>query len=245
MSDQPQVELHLHTLSHPCLTARAALEKKGVAFEEVEMPMGNHHDEMEAIYGEGRGTVPGMTINGEQVHGSTAILARLEELYPENPLYPEGVADAVREAELWGDGEYQDLGRRLPWAALHFRPEATGSFAGAGPLDPAGVDFAIQTIRASWKLLSITAERTAADLAGLPTMVEQIEGFAAEGLLGGLEPTAADLQIGATTRVLLTIGDLDPVFDGTKIREVALRLFPDYPGRIPAGAYPAGWVTTG
>ena len=245
MADQPQVELHLLTLSHPCLTAKAALEKKGVAFEEVELQMGNHHDEVEAIYGEGRRTVPAMVIDGEQVHGSTAILARLEELFPDNPLYPEGVADAVREAELWGDGEYQDLGRRLPWAALHFRPEATGSFAGAGPLDPAGVDFAIQTIRASWKLHSISAERTAADLTGLPAMVERIEGFASEGLIGGPEPTAADLQIGATTRILLTIGDLEPVFDGTTIREVALRLFPDYPGQIPAGAYPAGWVTTG
>ena len=76
-------------------------------------------------------------------------------------------------------------------------------------------------------------------------MVERIEGFASDGLIGGPDPTAADLQIGATTRILLTIGDLEPVFDGTTIREVALRFFPDYPGKIPAGAYPAGWVTSG
>jgi len=238
----PEIQLHLLTLSHPCLTAKAALEHKGIAFEEVIMPMGEHHEEMERIYGEGRVTVPGMTVDGETVHGSTAILARLEELVPENPLYPEGIADRVREAELWGDGEYQDLGRRLPWAALHFRPEATGTFAGAGPLDPAGVDFAIATIHSSWKYHSITAERTAADLAALPAMVEQIEGFASEGLIGDREPTAADFQIGATTRILLTIEDLEPVFDGTMIQEVALRHFPDYPGRVPAGAYPTGWV---
>ena len=241
MSD-PEIKLHLLPISHPCLTTKAALDHKGVAYEEIVMPMGEHREKMEEIYGEGRATVPGMTIDGEKVHGSTAILARLEEVFPENPLYPEAVAEGVREAELWGDGEYQDLGRRLPWAALHFRPEATGTFAGAGPLDPAGVDFAISTIHSSWKFHSITAERTAADLDALPGMVETIERFASEGLLGGEEPTAADFQIGATTRILLTIGDLEPLFEGTAVREVALRHFPDYPGQIPAGAYPAGWV---
>jgi glutathione S-transferase len=245
VSGPADVQLHLLTLSHPCLTARAALDHKGVAYEEVVMPMGEHREEMAQLYGEGRSTVPGMTVDGERVHGSTAILARLEELVPGNPLYPEGIADQVREAELWGDGDYQDLGRRLPWAALHFRPEATGTFAGGDPLDPAGVDFAIATIRASWKYHSITAERTAADIAALPGMVERIEGFAAEGLLGGGEPTAADFQIGATTRILLTIDDLEPVFQGTTIREVALRYFPDYPGTVPAGAYPTGWVRPG
>jgi glutathione S-transferase len=238
----PEIELHLLTLSHPCLTAKAALDRKGLAYEEVVMPMGEHQDEIERIYGEGRRTVPGMTIDGEAVHGSTAIQARLEELFPENPLYPEPIADRVREAEIWADGEFQDLGRRLPWSALHFRPEATGTFAGAGPLNPAGVDFAIPTIRSSWKYHSITAERTASDLAALPGMVEQIEEFAREGLIGGEEPTAADFQIGATARILLTIGDLAPVFDGTAAREVALRHFPDYPGEVPAGAWPAGWV---
>ena len=238
----PEIQLHLLTLSHPCLTAKAALERKGVAYEEIVMPMGEHHQEMEEIYGEGNRTVPGMTVDGEKVHGSTAIQARLEELFPGNPLYPEGIADRVRKAELWADGEYQDLGRRLPWSALHFRPEATGTFAGGGSLDPAGVDFAIQTIRSSWKYHSITAERTAADLETLPGMVDRIEEFAAEGLVGGEEPTAADFQIGATTRILLTIGDLDPVFEGTTAREVALRHFPDYAGEIPAGAWPESWV---
>ena len=73
---------------------------------------------MRAIYGEERHTVPGMLVDGEPVHGSRAILARLEELVPEPVLYP---SDAVREAERWGEQELQDLGRRLPWGALHFR----------------------------------------------------------------------------------------------------------------------------
>ena len=38
---------------------------------------------MQEIYGEGHSTVPGMLIDGEPVHGSRAILARLEQLSPE------------------------------------------------------------------------------------------------------------------------------------------------------------------
>jgi hypothetical protein len=61
-------------------------------------------------------------------------------------------------------------------------------------------------------------------------------------VLDGDEPTAADLQIGATIRVLLTIGDLEPLMAGRAAERVARRWFPDYPGEVPAGAYPAGWV---
>src|SRR5437764_7136660 len=108
-------------------------------------------------------------VDGEPVHGSRPSLARLGQLAPGPPLYPEPIADAVREAERWGDKELQDLGRRLPWGALHFRPEAVGTFAPPyQPLDPAGTDFAIRFGRGMWKYHRITAERLADDLAGLP-----------------------------------------------------------------------------
>ena len=197
---------------------------------------------MRRVYGEDRTTVPGMVIDGEAVHGSRAILARLEELAPEPALFPADRADLVREAERWGDVELQPLGRSLSWGALHFRPEAVGTFGGGGPLDPAGTDFAIRAIRATWKYHGITCERLAADLAGLPEKLDQVDAFAAEGALGGEQPTAADLQIGATLRVLLTLGDLRPLIEGRPGEEIARRWFPDYPGDVPAGAFPAGWV---
>lgn len=238
----PEITLHILPPSHPCLTAKAALAYKGLDFEEVILEMGNQGDRIEEIYGEGRRTVPGAIIDGQPVHGSTEILKRLDELVPEPSLYPEPVADRVREAELWADGEFQDLGRRLPWSALHFRPEAMGTFSGGEPLDPAGTDFAMKFVRSTWKWHGITAEGLAADLAALPSMVAEIEAFAEQGLIGGENPTAADFQIGSTVRILSTIRDLDPVLDGTVAREVAFRNFPDYPGEIPVGAIPAGWV---
>lgn len=238
----PTLTLHALPPSHPCMTAEAALRLKGLEYERVDLPPGPHVEEMARIYGEGRTTVPGLLVDDEPVHGSRAILARLEEIAPSPSLYPEPIADAVREAERWGDDELQDLGRRLPWGALHFRPEALGTFGGGEPLDPAGTDFAIGFVRGSWKYHNISAARLAEDLAGLPAKLDHADALVADGLMGGEQPTAADLQIGATLRVLSTLGDLAGLLDGRPSVAVARRLFPDYPGAIPAGALPGGWV---
>lgn len=120
----PELILHGLAPSHPCLTAEAALRYKELEYERIDFNPGQHVEEMQRIYGEGHSTVPGLLVDGEPVHGSRAILARLEQLAPAPPLYPESIGDAVREAERWGDEELQDLGRRLPWGALHFRPGA-------------------------------------------------------------------------------------------------------------------------
>jgi glutathione S-transferase len=239
MSAQPELVLHAVPPSHPCMTAEAALRRKGLEYERIDFQPGRHAEEMPKIYGEGNATVPGMLVDGEPVHGSRPILAKLEELSPDPPLYP---SDEVKEAERWGDEELQDLGRALPWGAMYFRPEWMGTFGGGGTLDPAGTDFAIRLVRATWKYHRITAERLAADLAGLPAKLEHVDELASDGVIGADEPNAADLQIGATLRVLLTVGDLRPLIEGRPADRIARAWFPDYAGDIPAGAYPAGWV---
>lgn len=238
----PAITLHVLPPSHPCLTAEAALRRKGLEYERVVLRSGRHGEAMEEIYGAGHATVPGMVVDGEPVHGSRAITAKLEELAPEPSLFPADKADAVREAEAWGDTELQDLGRRLPWSAMHFRPEAMGTFGGAEPLDPPGTDFAIRFVRAAWKYHGITSVRIAEDLAGLPAKLDHVDALIADGTIGGDEPNAADLQLGSTLRVLLCVGDLHPLMAGRPLEELARRWFPDYPGLVPAGAYPADWL---
>jgi glutathione S-transferase len=238
----PTLTLHAVGPSHPSMAVDTALRLKGLEFERIDLVPGEHPAAMEKIYGAGNSTVPGLVIDGEPLHGSRAIFARLEELEPAPPLFPEGIADEVLEGERWGDEELQDLGRRLPWGALYFRPEAMGTFGGAGQLDPAGTDFAIRYVRATWKYHGITAERLAGDLAGLPEKVRRIEAYAAAGVIGGDVPNAADLQIGSTLRVLLCVADLHPLLEGGVAERIARAWFPDYAGEIPVGAFPAGWV---
>jgi glutathione S-transferase len=237
----PTLTLHAVPPSHPCMTVAAALELKGLEFERIDLAPGEHAEKMPAIYGEGNSTVPGLLVDGEPVHGSRTILARLETLEPEPTLYP---SDEVREAERWGDEELQDLGRRLPWGALHFRPEAMGTFAGAAPLDGPGTDYAIKFVRASWRYHGITAARLQDDLAGLAAKIAHIEQLAQDGVIDGEQANAADLQIGATIRVLLPIADLRPPLAGSAAERIALRFFPEYRGEVPANAYPAGWAPT-
>jgi glutathione S-transferase len=239
---QPKLVLHMLPPSPPCMTAEAALAYKGLEYERVALVSGRHGEVLEPIYGEGRTTVPGLLVDGDPVHGSRAILEALEQIAPEPTLYPEAIAADVREADRWGDSEFQDLGRRLPWGALHFRPEAMGTFAGAGALDGPGTDYAMRYIHASWKYHKITAARLHDDLAGLPDKLSHIEALARDGVIGADTPPAADLQIGATLRVLLVCADLRPLIEGGAGEAIARRWFPDYPGEIPAGAYPAGWV---
>ena len=222
------------------MTVETAIRLKGLSFERVDLPMtGEHPARMQELYGEGNSTVPGLLVDGEPVHGSRAILRRLEEIEPEPTLYP---TEEVVEAERWGDEELQDLGRRLPWGALHFRPELLAAIGGGEPLDGPGTDYAIRFVRGAWGYHGITAERLADDLAGLPAKLDHIESLARSGVIGGETPNAADLQIGATVRVLLPIGDLRPLIEGTAAEEIALRHFPAGSGGLPPGAYPAGWV---
>jgi glutathione S-transferase len=236
----PAITLHVLPPSHPCKTAIKALELKGLEFERVDLAAGPHVEEMTRIYG--APTVPGMLVDGEPVHGSRAILARLEELVPDPPLYPADKSEAVREAERWGDEELQDLGRRMPWGSLHFRPEALGTFGGAGMLDPAGTDFSIRTVRAAWKYHGITAQRLYDDLQGLPAKLDHVDTLIAEGVIGGEAPNAADRQIGATMAVLTCVGDLEAMLEGRPATRLGEQWFPGRQGHIPAGAFPAGWV---
>ena len=235
----PTITLHAVPPSHPCMTVAAALELKGLGFERVDLPHTERLEQMQEIYGEGNSTVPGAVIDGEPIHGSRAIMARLEQLAPKPSLYP---SEAVREAERWADEELQDLGRGLTWGAMYFRPESMGTFAGGPPLDAPGTDFAIKFVRATWRYHGITAVRVHEELAGLPAKIRHVEQLARDGVIDGAQPNAADLHIGATIRVLLPIADLRPLFAGTTAERIAMSLFPSYPGEVPAGAYPAGWV---
>ncbi len=224
------------------MTVEAAIRLKGLPYERVDLPItGEHPARMQEIYGEGNTTVPGVLVDGEPIHGSRAILERLEAIEPEPALYPN---DEVREAERWGDEELQDLGRRLPWGALHFRPELLAAIGGGEPLDGPGTDYAIRFIHGAWGYHRISAARLAEDLAGLPEKIAHIEELARSGVIGGEEPNAADLQIGATIRVLLRIADLEPLLADTAAERIALRHFPAGKGGLPPGVYPAGWVPT-
>ncbi len=239
---QPQITVHVIPASHPCRTVIEAVRLKGLEHELVTLGPGEHNAVLEEIYGEGNTTAPGLTVDGRTAHGSLAALALLEEIAPEPSLYPEPLAERIREAERWGDAELQDLGRWFSWGSLHFRPERLSTFGGGEPLDPAGTDYAIKFIRGAWRYHGLSAVRIVEGLAGFPAKLDHVDELIAEGVIGGERPNAADLQIGATLRVILNVGDVAPMIEGRPAEEMARRWFSDYEGSVPAGAFPRAWL---
>ena len=82
-----------------------------------------------------------------------------------------------------------------------------------------------------------------ADLAALPRQLERIDGWIAEGLLGGEQPNAADLQIGAIIRLLMSVGDVRPLIAGRPAAQLT-RYFPPIAGELEAGVLPAEWLAS-
>ena len=64
----------------------------------------------------------------------------------------------------------------------------------------------------------------------------------AEGVLGGEQPNAADLQIGSALRLLLSFADTRPLIDGRPCAVLAEHGFKPLAGGVPAGVLPAAWI---
>ena len=239
-------KLYVVNGSHPCATVARALELKGIPYKVVEWPPPMHAPLQRMRFG--NRTVPSMVFDdGEKLQGSRALLRRIEEMVPEPPLWPAD-ADArakVEAAEQWGDEVFQPIGRRLLWPAMKRRPSAMKSYTKDSKLPLPGF-----MVTASAPLISRIEIRmndagddnARADLAAMPDHLDKIDGWIAEGVMGGEQPNAADLQIATTLRLLMTLGDLRPLIESRPAGQLALRLFPQGAGETPAGTLPADWL---
>ncbi len=130
MNDKP-VLWHI-PVSHYNEKARWALAYKGVEHERRAPPPGLHIPIAMAVTRSTRSmTFPVLQLDGRGIGDSTAIIAALEQRYPEPPLYPEDPAERVRALEL-EDYFDEQLGPQLRLLAWH---ELTTSDDGPG-MDP-------------------------------------------------------------------------------------------------------------
>ncbi|EHN12508.1 Glutathione S-transferase zeta class [Patulibacter medicamentivorans] len=234
--------------SHPCATVERALALKGIDHRVVEWPPPLHAPLQTLLFR--RRTVPGIRFDGgERVSGSRAILRRLDELVPEPPLLPSDPAarERVLEAERWGDEVLQAVVRRVLWYALGERPTAIPSFQEHSrlPIPKAALPLMSPMIVAvEQRMNHATPAGARADLADLPGHLDRIDGWLADGTLGGARENAADLQIAASLRLLMTLEDLREPLAARPAGQLALRIFPQFDGHVPAGTLPADWLTS-
>jgi glutathione S-transferase len=240
-----RAKLYVLPGSHPCAVVEAALALKSLPYDRVDLlPMS------QVLIGPlryGGTTVPGLRLNGERLVGSRAILRRLDVLVPEPALLPPVGSPTyapVLEAERWGDEVFQGAPRRIIDLSFLRRPYAMLSYAGDAKLPlPASLMRPAVPLTARLMAIKNKAHEDAVreDVAALPGQLDRIDGWIADGLLGGKQPNAADLQIGSTIRLLLTLGDVRPLVEGHPAAELA-RYFPPMVGEVEAGVLPAAWL---
>lgn len=240
-----KAKLYVVAASHPCFAVKRALELKGIAYKRVEWPPTVHVPMQRLRFS--RGTVPGLTLDGERLIGSRSIMHRLDELRPEPPLYPAETEARrkVEEADRWGEEVLQALARRMTWWTLRKRPRAITSYGEDSQLplpDFATVASAPVIIRIEWRINQVSDAVTKQDIGELPSHLDRIDGWIAEGTMGSPAPNAADLQIGSSIALLNTVADLRPLLEGRPCLSAALREFSDFPGQMPEGTLPAAWL---
>jgi glutathione S-transferase len=240
-----KVKLYVVLASHPCWAVKRALELKGIEYKRVELPVTMHIPLQRLRFSQG--TVPGLKVDGEKVIGSRAIMHRLDQLEPKPQLYPADpdARGRVEEADRWGDEVMQPVARRMAWWTLRADPRASISYGEDSNLplpDFATAGLTPVIARLEWRINDVSDEAVARDLRELPDHLDRVDGWVADGTLGGDPPNAADLQIGSSVALLNTIADVRPLLAGRPALELAQRHFADFPGEVPEGTLPSEWM---
>jgi glutathione S-transferase len=246
VTSRGRLKLYVIPASHPCAAVERALRLKGLAYDRVDLPPVASAVHQRVMFG--KRTVPGILLpDGERVVGSRAILRVLDGLEPEPPLLPADAAlrAKVEAAEEWADSVLQAPARRILWWGLGRAPGAITSYAEGArlPMPDALIGPSAPLVTRLARALNRVSDATVeGDLRALPSHLDRIDEWLEEGVLGGEAINAADLQVGSSIALLMTVGDLRPLLVERRAGRLAERLFPDYPGAIAAGTFPAAWL---
>jgi glutathione S-transferase len=238
--------------SHPCRSAMLMLEHKRVPYRRVEIVTGLHplavrlrgfeasgerrtagaRPTLPLRIGDHVGTVPALEADGRHLSANREIARFLDERHPEPPLLPADPDQrrAVEEAERWANDTLQMAARRIALGAgLHdpsaFRRLGTGGRMGY---------LLYRRPRARRLFMPLIARLFAVDreadrrlLAGLPAMLDQIDTWIAEGVLGGEQLGVADFMVAPSLALILYRPELRPMFEGRPALELVDRLLPE------------------
>jgi glutathione S-transferase len=234
--------------SHPSIAAELMLARKGIGYRRIDLLPVVSRPLLRALRFPGT-SVPALRLDGRRIQGSRQISRGLDDARPAPALFP---ADPerrrrVEDAERWGDEVLQQAARRIELWCVFREPsgvrvqlqDAHFPFPFPARL---GAIAAKPVLWVDMRIFGVTDEAVRRDLAELPSMLDRVDGWIADGLLGGDEPNAADFQIAPSLRLMTTIEDLRPAIESRPAGELARRLVPTYPNRVQAGRLPREWL---
>jgi glutathione S-transferase len=231
--------------SHAATTGQLLLDHKGINYKRTDLLPVLSWVVLKALRFPDV-TVPAAKIDGQRVQGTRAIARELERRQPEPPLFPADAERrrAVEDAERFGDEELQQRVREIfLWSARKDGSGLVGYLEGA----KIGMPHRIAARTAGPFIALDARSRGATDdnvrraIAAFPGMLQRIDGWIDEGILGGESPNAADLQIAPSLRLAMSLDDLRPAIEGRPAGRLASRIVEHFPGRTPA-VLPPEWL---
>ncbi len=239
--------------SHACRSAMLMLEHKRVPYRRVDIVTLLHpvvarlhgfdaggqtrnaggRRTLGLRFGDRLGTVPALATGAHRISTNYAIARFLDEHQPEAPLLP---ADperraAVEEAESWANETLQMAARRILGAAVVRDPAAFSRSAGDGRM---GYLLYKQELlrrlivpRILGKIFLTSPASDGELLAELSTMLDRIDAWIADGVLGGGQLNVADFMVAPSLALILYRPDVSSMFEGRPALELVDRLLPE------------------
>jgi glutathione S-transferase len=237
--------LYVIPASHPSIAAELMLRHKGIEYKRTDLLPVVSKGVLRAVGFPGV-TVPALKIDGDKVQGSRQITRELDRLRPDPPLFPADPDQRaeVEEAERFGDEELQHPIRQILWWGIKRDKEPLRGYSeGARIGMPIGLAMktAAPIVALSARFNEASDENAREALKQLPALLDKVDAWVESGVLGGEKLNAADFQIAPSIGLAMTLDDLRPAIENRPAGELARRVVPNYPGRMPA-VLPAEWL---
>jgi glutathione S-transferase len=238
--------------SHACRSALLMLEHKQVPYRRVDVItlthplvvrlLGFDAGGEQRVAGDRRprplragdryGTVPALAVNGRRVSTNRQIARYLDERHPEPALFPAdaGQRRAVEDAERWANDTLQMAARRITLSFAVRHPSAMSRATAGGRMGHLLYrrKLARRLIIPQIGRLVFAVERGDPDLlAELPPMLDRIDAWIADGVLGGEQLNTADFMVAPSLALILYRPDALPLFEGRPALELVDRLLPE------------------
>jgi glutathione S-transferase len=183
--------------------------------------------------GDRLGTVPALAADGERISTNHQIARFLDERHPDPPLFPAdpGERRAVEEVERWANETFQMAARRILGGAVLQDPAAFSRSAADGRMGH--LLYRRRLPRRLFipfiarQVFAVTRRSDRELMAELPGMLDRIDGWIADGIIGGAQPNAADLMIAPSLALILYRREMRPVLEGRPALELVDRLLPE------------------
>jgi glutathione S-transferase len=239
--------------SHACRSAILMLEHKQEPYRRVDIPTLLHPVAVRLLgfdaggqtrvagarrplplrFGDRVGTVPALALDGQRISTNREIARFLEARHPEPSLFPAdpGERRAVEEAERWANDTFQMAARRIALSGALQYPSAMGRSAADGRMGYLLYKRALarRLIIPLIARFPFAVDRAAEGelLADLPAMLDRIDSWIGDGILGGAQPNVADLMVAPSLALMLYRPDILPLLEGRPALELVDRLLPE------------------